>query len=403
MNDDTYRKVARRSAVSRYNGRWKGFRLATATTAQVKLHNRHQVLDYIYRHHGSSKQDIMRDLDMSLPTITQNLRDLEAEGLIQRGGLFKSTGGRKPQRYVFNSQARLSIGVRMTAKQIIVCAVNLRGACVKRASGRLPYAHSAAYYHRICQFVNQFIDSLGVPSRTILGVSFCMQGIVSSDGQSITFGEILGNTGLTTDTFSREIDYPCTFIHDSDASAMTELWLDPKIDNALCVYLEPYMGGAIIIDGRLRQGSSMRNGTIEHMTLVKDGAVCYCGRKGCLDAYCSARVLTQNREESLEEFFNQVRDDEYTHRRVFNIYLDNLALAIKNMRTVLNCDVIVGGQAGQYFTNDDMADLKARVQRLDSFPDCEFTIRKSACTTDQDVLGAALTFVERFIDEVCGR
>lgn len=383
--------------------RWKGFLLATATTAQVKLHNRHQVLDHIYRHNGSSKQDIMRALNMSLPTITQNLRDLEADGLIQCGGFFESTGGRKPKRYMFNSLVRLSIGVRMTSDTVIVCAVNMHGVCVKRASGRLPYAHTDAYYHRICQFTNHFIRSLNVPSSTILGVAFCMQGIVSADGQSITFGKILDNEGLNTSTFAREIDHPCTFIHDSDASAMTELWLDPSIENALCVYLEPYMGGAVIIDGRLRQGSTMKNGTIEHMTLVEDGAPCYCGRKGCLDAYCSARVLTGHRNESIEEFFNQVRDDEYTHRRVFNIYLDNLALAIKNMRTVLNCDVIIGGQVGQYFTNDDMADLKQRVQRLDSFPDCSLTMRKSACAPDQDVLGAALTFVRAFVDEVCGR
>ncbi|MBT1176231.1 ROK family transcriptional regulator [Bifidobacterium callimiconis] len=376
--------------------------MATATTAQVKVHNRHQVLDHIYRNQGSSKQDIMRALNMSLPTITQNLRDLEADGLIRRGGFLKSTGGRKPQIYTFNNRAAIAIGVRMTARQIILCAVDLRGTCIKRATGRLPYRHAHAYYHRICQLIEQFIGSLGEDSEHVIGVAFCMQGIVSADGRSIAFGDILGNTGLSVDEFARELTVPCTFIHDSDASAMAELWMDPSISDALCIYLEPYMGGAVIIDGRLRQGGTMKNGTIEHMTLVPDGDDCYCGQKGCADVYCSARVLLEHRDETLDEFFNQVRDDEYAHRRIFGVYLDHLALAIKNMCTVLNCDVIVGGKAGQFFTTDDIADLRDRVLRISAFPDDDFTIRKSVCHPDQDVIGSALIYVREFMDSVCG-
>ncbi|OXN00456.1 NagC family transcriptional regulator [Bifidobacterium vansinderenii] len=366
------------------------------------MHNRHQVLDHIYRNQGSSKQDIMRALNMSLPTITQNLRDLEADGLIRRGGFLKSTGGRKPQIYTFNNRAAIAIGVRMTARQIILCAVDLRGTCIKRATGRLPYRHAHAYYHRICQLIEQFIGSLGEDGERVIGVAFCMQGIVSADGRSIAFGDILGNTGLSVDEFARELKVPCTFIHDSDASAMAELWMDPSIGDALCIYLEPYMGGAVIIDGRLRQGGTMKNGTIEHMTLVPDGNDCYCGQKGCADAYCSARVLLDHHDETLDEFFNQLRDDDYTHRRIFGVYLDHLALAIKNMCTVLNCDVIVGGQAGQFFTTDDIADLRDRVLRISAFPDNDFTIRKSVCRPDQDVIGSALIYVRQFMDDVCG-
>ena len=377
--------------------------MATATTAQVKLHNRQQVIEHIYRHKRTSKQDIMRELNMSLPTITQNLRSLEEERLIRRSGFLQSTGGRKPQVYAFNNRTRLAIGVRMNSKEIIVCAVDLYGTCFKRATGRLAYAHSEAYYHRVAQFINQFIDSLHVEHQTILGVAFSLQGIVSSDGSTITFGKILGNTGLSINMFASRIDYPCIFIHDSDASAMAELRLTPNITDALCLYLDTHMGGAVIIDGKLRQGNAMKNGTIEHMTMVPDGKTCYCGRKGCLDAYCSGHALLEYRDEDPEDFFNQVRDDEYLHRRIFNIFMDNLAHAIKNMRTVLDCDVIVGGQVGQFFTVDDMVELKSRIRMLDSFPDSSFRLRKSVCIPDQCVVGAALVFVDAFVNELCGR
>lgn len=35
-------------------------------------------------------------------------------------------------------------------------------------------------------------------------------------------------------------------IHDSDASAMAELWFDSTLTDAVCVYLERRPGGAVI-------------------------------------------------------------------------------------------------------------------------------------------------------------
>lgn len=380
--------------------------MAIATTAQVRLHNRSQVLAHLYRHGDASKQDLARALNMSLPTVTQNLGELEKAGLVLRRGFSRSTGGRKPRIYAFNASSRLAIGVRMTATGVVACAVDLRGGCVKRASGRLPYARRSSYYHRIGQFVGQFIESLtaSLPESaesSILGVAFSMQGIVSPDGERIVFGRVMDDEGLTAQVFGRQLDQRCIFVHDAIAAAREEIRLTSDVGDGLCLYLNDHMSGAVIIGGELHGGSIMRNGAVEHMTLVPEGRQCYCGGKGCLDAYCSARALIGDRDETLEKFFNQVRDDEYTHRRLFHQYLDYLALAIRNMRTVLNCDVIIGGQVGQYLTMDDLADLKIRIRKSDPVSDGGFRIRKSACREDQDVIGAALTFVDDYVDALC--
>ena len=49
-------------------------------------------------------------LGLSLPTITQNLHALEDDGLIRKGELQDSTGGRKAQNYEFNPDHRTAIG-----------------------------------------------------------------------------------------------------------------------------------------------------------------------------------------------------------------------------------------------------------------------------------------------------
>lgn len=39
------------------------------------------------------------------------------------------------------------------------------------------------------------------------------------------------------------------------------------------------------------------------MTVIPDGKRCYCGKKGCLDAYCSALNLSELADGKLERFF----------------------------------------------------------------------------------------------------
>ena len=65
------------------------------TNISVKKINRSKVYQYIYRKKITSKLQIVQDLQMGLSTVSQNLNLLEQDGLIEKNGYFKSTGGRE--------------------------------------------------------------------------------------------------------------------------------------------------------------------------------------------------------------------------------------------------------------------------------------------------------------------
>ena len=46
------------------------------------------------------------------------------------------------------------------------------------------------------------------------------------------------------------------------------------------------------------------------MTVVMDGKPCYCGKQGCLDAYCSASCLSDMTGGKLEQFFTGLKQGE---------------------------------------------------------------------------------------------
>jgi glucokinase len=53
------------------------------------------------------------------------------------------------------------------------------------------------------------------------------------------------------------------------------------------------IGGGILLDGRLYRGSTGGAGEFGHMTIVKDGRQCNCGRSGCLESYAAAPHLLE--------------------------------------------------------------------------------------------------------------
>lgn len=67
---------------------------------------------------------------MSLPTVTQHLSTLEAEGLIEKQGQMASGIGRKAAAYSIRPEARASVGVEILPDHITAVVLNLYGAVI---------------------------------------------------------------------------------------------------------------------------------------------------------------------------------------------------------------------------------------------------------------------------------
>ena len=67
------------------------------TTTDVKRLNKNRIFRLIHYTDKISRQEIAEILQLSLPTVNQNLKLLTNDGLIEFEGNFESTGGRKAQ------------------------------------------------------------------------------------------------------------------------------------------------------------------------------------------------------------------------------------------------------------------------------------------------------------------
>jgi glucokinase len=59
------------------------------------------------------------------------------------------------------------------------------------------------------------------------------------------------------------------------------------------------VGGGIVVDRKLYHGAAGNGGELGHITVRAGGRACSCGRRGCLEAYCSGTNIGVRGEEAL--------------------------------------------------------------------------------------------------------
>lgn len=381
------------------------------TTIQLKKINKSKVYHYIYQQHTTSKLQIVQELQMGLSTVSQNLTLLEQEGYIQRNGYFDSTGGRKAQTIQIVPDFRISIGIGILKEMFHMTAIDLYGHILDMETISLSYADTDAYYKQMTEKIQAFITSHHYDLQKILGISIATQGITSSDHTTVTYGKILHNTGMNVDHFSSRLPFACHLEHDSKSAAHLELWNHPELDSAIVILLNRNLGGAIITDRHIHQGSTMHSGTLEHMCVNPDGPLCYCGNRGCLETYCSADALEQASGMPIPDFFHSLREisrhtadtdtDEKKSSQISQIwedYLNHLAFAMKNLNLIIDAPIILSGYLASFLTEEDTQYLLKQINAATPFPLRKEQILVGTYGQYTQAAGAALYYVETFLN-----
>lgn len=371
------------------------------TNISVKKINRSKVYQYIYRKKITSKLQIVQDLQMGLSTVSQNLNMLEQDGLIEKNGYFESTGGRKANAIQIVSDFRISIGIGILKNMFHITAVDLYGNTLYTNTIPFPYSNTPDYYKQVTDKIKEFIATNQYDEEKILGVSIATQGITSPDHSTVLYGNIMNNTGMILEDFSRYLPYPCYLEHDSKSAAFLELWKHPELDSAVVFLLNRNLGGAIITNHQIHQGSSMHSGTIEHICINPDGPLCYCGNRGCLETYCSANALEQAAGMNIKDFFSLLREKKSPQlTQIWKDYLHHLAFAMKNINLIIDAPIIISGYLAPYFLEDDIAYLTKHINVSSPFALNKEHIFVGTNGQYTPAIGAALFYVNQFIHAI---
>ncbi|MDO4323054.1 MAG: ROK family transcriptional regulator [Lachnospiraceae bacterium] len=373
--------------------------METFSLTDIKKKNLSDVYHYIYSNPECSKQAIANALVISLPTVSQHLTTLLNEHLIEKCGQLTSTVGRRAMAYQVIATARIAVGIEVLSRCVYIVALNLYGKKEVKEKFRLHFQPTPNYFEELKNAVKSFLQKYNYKEEQILGIGLGMQGLAAPDGTHMTYGKILNCTGLSIQMFADYFSVPCRFIHDAECASNSELWENPSIKDAIYLSLGYHLGGAVIINGELQNGLTGKSGTFEHMTLVPGGADCYCGKNGCAECYCSGNSLLESDME-LDDFFREKEQGNPDCQKKWKDYLQHLAILINNLHMVLENTIILGGHITPYFTDEDIAFVKQKVQERSTFSDDTSYIIQGKCRSDAVSIGAALPFIRDFLDSI---
>lgn len=95
--------------------------------------------------------------------------------------------------------------------------------------------------------------------------------------------------------FHKYVSIPVVLSNDANAAAYGEYVYGGArgMDHFIMITLGTGVGSGIVVDGKLVHGSTGTAGELGHNILIPGGRPCSCGRRGCLEAYTSARGIVQ--------------------------------------------------------------------------------------------------------------
>ena len=354
------------------------------------------VYRHLYFHKVSSRQQLSSSLKISLPTVSANLGMLSDMGLVRSQGEFESTGGRKANMIGVVPEARYAIGIDMTSLRTVFLLTDLCLNVIDRTVLNMKYENSAAYYQALNETIHALLENNHITLDRFLGVGISIPATIEKDTGRVPANTVIGLPVDFADELEKQLLYPFHLINDADAAGWAELWQQDTDQTVVYLSLSYTLGGAIILNRRIYQGDEHRSAEFGHMTLFPHGKKCYCGKKGCVDAYCAEKVLSDFTGGDIRLFFDELKKGNAGFFDIFRQYLNNLAIVINNLKLSFDCHVVLGGTLG-YYLRDYLDELCRIACDLSPYHEDPSYIQICQLNDEPSAVGAALYYVDQFI------
>jgi predicted NBD/HSP70 family sugar kinase len=142
---------------------------------------------------------------------------------------------------------------------------------------------------------------------------------------------------------SEELGLPVLVENNVDALAQAEILfgLGRKTENLLLIKWGPGVGSAIILDGAIYKGRRGKAAELGHYIVNKDGSLCSCGRRGCLETEVSYYTLSKRLEFETDAFGQAYEAADEDTRAYIDSAIDLFARCVVNSSTIIAPNHIV--------------------------------------------------------------
>ena len=261
------------------------------------------IIKCLYFDKAMSCAELSELFDKSIPSIAKAVNELIEEGFVVEQGYAPSSGGRRPLMYAINASAMYILAIAMDQLSTRIQVVDLLNQPVSEfAMFELKLLNNDQALQQLVTFINQYITGSGISKEKIAGIGIGMPGFINPiKGVNYTYLDAGDKT--LTQYISDEIGLPTYVDNDSSLIALAEqkFGIAKAQTEVMVINLGWGIGLGMIVNGEIFRGRNGFAGEFSHIPLSEDGAMCTCGKRGCLEAEASMLVVSKQAIEGIEK------------------------------------------------------------------------------------------------------
>lgn len=263
----------------------------------VKKSNRSAVLQLLNAQGAMSRKDIAEAIGLTPASVTIICTELLEEGIIKELGEAQEEkrAGRKKILVSLNSEYKYVLCVGVEANETYISITNLSGGIVgSKVILTDSSIEPADFFKKVSDEFKMIMWEHQITKDQVLAVGVSVPGKVDTErGISLRSYSVWDQEVPIKDILEAELGLEVVVENNVKAYAKTEILFGNgrSDDHILLLKWGPGVGSAIIINNELYQGATGSAAEIGHVLARRDGKLCKCGKRGCLETEISTHAI----------------------------------------------------------------------------------------------------------------
>ncbi|MEU9506740.1 ROK family transcriptional regulator [Micromonospora sp. NPDC048170] len=377
----------------------------------IRRQNLGALLRYVHVHGATTRAELTTALGLNRSTIGALTADLAGAGLVSEGAPKETGRAGRPSLVVRPESDRVhAYAYSIEVDRLRAARIGLGGAVLDRRELDRPRGLTAAEAApMLAGAVKEMQQS--VPADAVcVGAGVAVCGMVRRDDGLVRLGP---TTGWVDEPIGAALgaelgcEVPVTVGNVADVAAFAEhaRGAAAGCDNVIYLYGDVGVGAGIIAGGRRLTGHGGYGGEVGHMVVVRDGAPCECGSRGCWETEIGEHALlraagrsdARGRDALLAVFDAADRGDLRAQTAVRQAG-DWLGFGVANLVNIFNPEMVIFGGNMRDLYLAAAAQVRSRLNSV-ALPACleHVRLRTPKLGDDAALIGAAELAFERLL------
>ena len=273
--------------------------LSGTNLPRVGTYNVNVVLSTIQASRGISRVEIAKRTGLTAQTVSVIVRRLIEQGIVEESGSVPSAGGKPRIALRINPAAAYAVGIHFDPIEISIVVVDMAGHPLAHSRQQIAFgSEPEVLITQAAKVVQRLLADLQIPEDRVLGVGAACPGPIDQDeGQVISLPRHDHWTDVPIKRLLTDyVGFDVIVDNDANAAAIGERWSGCGRDcsDFAFLYLGTGIGGAMFLSNHIYRGISQNAGEFGHIVVEPNGAPCYCGNRGCLEAMCTTASIVRD-------------------------------------------------------------------------------------------------------------